>query len=634
MLHNSIDTNSIHFNLNYPELRPTERRSWKSLSQVMASSPAPHQSQGPSRKDTIKELLDSCKLHYKATLRRPSLRILERQIDRAIQSYASDPQGRRGKLNPWTWHPPPDIDHLRAFEDTLESDEYTATVLNIESISLSDAAIDQAQNLDLISRFPSPAYWRFTVSIVDGTRKTVGEIAPKLLELDYKTPNRIDILGGRFKLPYSSRLPFNSRAQDWNGFVDRLQDHKIVIGLEIYDKTQTEYFAQLLQPVQSSASWDYGYANAHCGFDEKTAALIRPAKRQGIQYPSQAVLNIELSSAAIGSSILKMWNFTLRRALPTTGQSIEDSTEKMKVLYIVGEKEQKYEGCIFCRRNRFNNLRHLMFHIRLCCLTSSCRVECSLARGLHVVLKSRERVEECFPPDIGRFSAYFGTDSARLRALERDEPPGKYIRRDVELSDIAKALPKVRRKLAIPPPASLEMIRDEFTGELRVPRLVTSGSKRTIRTDEELSDSDEDPDMEFAHLESLNRLSKAHPCEREYIGLWNRHCDDERLGGDYFLVDSFVRFVEKHRERFLNADMYHHLRSHLRSETRQGSLDGRLSRNVLRMLPGCATSKRVPAKEARKPYQCICGQNYSVRVRMDFIECSAKVSPRLTGGRC
>jgi hypothetical protein len=521
------------------------------------------------------------------------------------------------------------VDHLRAFEDTLESDEYADTVLKIGSISLSEAASEQAQKLDLISRFPSPSYWRFTVSIVDGTRKTVGEIAPKLLELDYKTPNRIDILGGQFKLPYSARLPFNRRAQNWNGFVEQLQDNIIVVGLEIYDKTQTEYFAQLLQPVQSSASWDYGYANAHCGFAEKTTALIRPAKRQGIQYPTQALLNIELSSAAFGGSVLELWNFTLRRVLPTTKQSIEDSSENLEVLYIVGENEQKYEGCIFCRRDRFSNVRHLMFHIRLCSLTSSCRVECSLTKGLRVVIKRRERLEECSPPDIGRFSASIGTDSTRLQLLESDEPPGKYIRRDIDLSAIAKALPKVKRRLAIPPPASLELVRDEFTGKLRVPRLVTSGSKRTIRPGEELSDSDEDPDMEFAQLASLSRLSKVHTCEREYIGLWNRHCDSERLSGDYFLVDAFVRFVEKYRERFLNEDMYHHLMAHLKSETLQGSLDGRLRRNVLLMLPTTATSKHVSAKEARKPYQCICGENYSVRVRMDFIECSAKVSLRL-----
>src|ERR1700743_11330 len=156
----------------------------------------------PNRKAIMKELSDSCKLHYEASLRRPSFRILERQIDKAIQSYVSGPGSVRGEqLNPWTWYPPRDIDHLRAFDDTLESDEYTSTVLNIDSISLSEAATAQAKQLNLMSSFPSPAYWRVTVSIVDGNRKPVGEIAPKLLELDYKTHDRIDILGGQFKLP-------------------------------------------------------------------------------------------------------------------------------------------------------------------------------------------------------------------------------------------------------------------------------------------------------------------------------------------------------------------------------------------------------------------------------------------------
>ena len=590
---------------------------------MASSSPAPPQ--GPNRKDIMAELFDSCNLHYKASLRRPSFRILERQIDKAIQSYASGVGSVRGKhLNPWDWHPPRNIDHLRAFEDTLESDEYTAVVLKIDSISLSEAAAAQAEQLGLMSSFPSPAYWRVTLSIVDRNHKQYGEIAPKLLELDYKTHNRIDILGGQFKLPYSCGLPFDRNARDWNGFVEKLQDHTIVMGLEIYDKTQTEYFARLLQPVQNIASWDRGFALTLCSFSEKTAAVIRPLKSQGIYHPSQGLLNVELCSAAIGGSVLDMWNFTLRRTLPTIAQSI-DSSEKLIVHYVVGEKVQKFEGCIFCRRNSFNDPRHFIFHIRLCCLTSSCRVECSVADGLRVVLKRRERVEECFPPDPGEFSACIGTDSTRLQILENDEPPGKYIRRDIDLSEIAKALPKIKRKVTAPH-ASLEMIRDDFTGERRPPRLVTSLSKRTIRPGEELSDSDEDPDMEFAHLASLGRLSNVHPCEREYIGLWNRHCDSERLSGDYFLVDAFVRFVEKHRDRFLNPDMYHHLRTHLRSETKQGSLDGRLSRNVLKMLPRTVTRKHVAAKEVRKPYQCICGENYSVGVRMDFIECSAQVS--------
>jgi hypothetical protein len=573
----------------------------------------------------MKELYDSCQLRYNASLRRPSLRILERQIDRAIQGYASGPGSvRRTQLNPWTWHPPHNVDDLRAFEDTLESDEYNATVLKIDSISLSEAAATQAEQLDLMSSFPNPAYWRVAVSIVDGTGKPVGEIAPKLLELDYKTHNRIDIIGGQFKLPHSSRLPVDRTARDWKGFVDRLQDHTIGVKLEIYDESQTEYFAQLLQPVQSLASWDYGYVHAHCGFSEKSAAVIRPVKKQGIHHPTQALLNIELSCAAIGGSVLAVWNFTLRRALLEVAQPI-NSRKSVVVRYVIDEKEQKFDGCIFCRRKSFNALRHVVFHIRLCSLTSSCRVECRIADGLRVILKRRERVEECFPPYPGEFSASIGTDSTRLQMLEIDEQPGKYTRRDLDLSAIAKSLAKIKRKVVAPAAVSLEVLRDDFTGERRHPRLVTSLSKRIIQQDEELSDSDDDPDMEFAHLASLGRLSKLAHCKREYIGLWNRHCDDERLSGDYFLIDAFVRFVEKHRERFLNADMYHHLQTHLRSETKHGSLDDQLARTVLKMLPRTAVGKHVAAKEGRKPYQCICGEKYDVRVRMDFIECSANV---------
>jgi hypothetical protein len=476
-----------------------------------------------------------------------------------------------------------------------------------------------------MSTFPTPAYWKVTIEVVDGSRKLVGEIVPKLVELDYRTPDRIDILGGQFRLPHSSKLRFDRSARDWDGFVARLRDYRIVICLEINDRSQADYFAHLLHPDHSIASSGYGFANLQCGFEEHSAVPIRPDKQQAIHHPAQALLNIELSSAAIGGSVLVLWNFTLRRAMPGVGPP-PDLSEGLVARYVVGDKEQTFKGCIFCRRTRFNGQRHFMFHVRLCSLTSNCRVECSLDDGLQVVLKRREREDTYLRPEPGEFSGSIGTELARLRFLEHDELPGKYIRRDIDLSTIAEAFPTMDRKLTIPPAASLKMIRDEFTNELRPPRLVTSLSKRTIRPDEELSDSDDEPDMEFARLASLSRLSIVDPCYREYIELWNRHCDDERLSGDYFLVDAFVRFVAKHHDRLHDPDMYHKLVHHLGRNMKQGSIDVRLSWKVLKRIPTILSKKYVAAKEPRKPHQCVCGESYSVRVRMNFIECSAKVS--------